>query len=136
MVAKADVVQTAEGRILASDSASLPGIAGVEDQGMLFKGSPVNPGELTIPSKLCAPVPRIRSGTRSVEREGRVHRSEDALIEVSRRQGKPEVADTDSTAVLRTHSTCEGGEPQGFQRWKRPGHPLEGRGEQMDGVTQ
>jgi hypothetical protein len=51
-------------------------------------------------------------------------------------KGKPEVTVTDSTAVLRPHTTYEGGEPQGFQRWKRPGHPLEGRGKQMDGVTQ
>ena len=42
----------------------------------------------------------------------------------------------DSTEVLRTHTTCEGGEPQGLQRWKRPGYPPEGRGEQMDGASQ
>lgn len=40
----------------------------------------------------------------------------------------------DNPAVLRTHTTYEGGEPQGSRKG-RPGYPLEGRGEQMDGVT-
>src|ERR1700732_2522317 len=47
------------------------------------------------------------------------------------RQGKPEATGTDGRAVLRTHSTCEGGEPQG-SREGRPRNPLEGRGEQAD----
>jgi hypothetical protein len=101
---------------------------------MLSKGSPVNPGELAISSEVCAKAPRIRNGTRPVGRRGTIHRSELALTEVSRRQGKPEAAAMDSRAVLRTHSTYEGGEPQGSRKG-RPGYPLEGRGEQMDGVT-
>ena len=36
-----------------------------------------------------------------------------------------------SAAVVRAHSTDEGGEPQGF-RQERPRDPLEGRGEQAD----
>src|SRR5260370_33348703 len=103
---------------------------------MLSKGSSVNPGELAISSRCCALVPRIRSGTGSVGQEGWAYRSEHALIEVSRRQGQPEAALTGSPAVLRTHTTCEGGEPHGFQGWKRPGDPLEGRGDQMDGAIQ
>jgi hypothetical protein len=35
----------------------------------------------------------------------------------------------DGRAVLRTHSTDEGGEPQGSRKG-RPRNPLEGRGEQ------
>lgn len=101
---------------------------------MLSKGSSVNPGELAISSSYCALVPRIRSGTGSVGQEGWAYRSEHALIEVSRRQGQPEAVVTDSPAVLRTHITYEGGEPQGSRKG-RPGYPLEGRGEQMDGVT-
>ena len=46
-------------------------------------------------------------------------------------QGKPEVAATGRRAVLRAHSTDEGGEPQGSRKG-RPRHPLEGRGEQVD----
>ena len=56
------------------------------------------------------------------------------LAEVTRRQEKSEAVVRDSAAVLRTHSTEEGGEPQG-SREGRPGYPPEGRGEQMDGVT-
>ncbi len=134
MVAEADAVQKVEGRTRASVYASLPGAAGVEDQGMLSKGSPVNPGELTISSISCARVARTRSGTRPTGQEGSTHGSEYALTEVSRRQGQPEATVTDSPAVFRTHSTCEGGEPQGSRKG-RPGYPLEGRGKQMDGVT-
>ncbi len=46
-------------------------------------------------------------------------------------QGKPEANGKDGRAVLRTHSTCEGGEPQGSRKG-RPRNPLEGRGEQAD----
>lgn len=56
------------------------------------------------------------------------------LAEVSRRQEKSEAAVRDNAAVLRTHSTDEGGEPQGSRKG-RPGYPPEGRGEQMDGAT-
>jgi hypothetical protein len=110
------------------------GIAGVRDRGMLPKGSPVNPGELAISSDKCAKVLRIRSGTGSVGHEGRAHGSKHALTEDSRHQGQLEVVATDSPAVLRAHTTDEGGEPQGSRKG-RPGYPLEGRGEQMDGVT-
>lgn len=101
---------------------------------MLSQGSPVNPGELAISSKCCAVVPRIRSGTGSVGQEGRAYRSEHALTEVSYRQGEPEAMVKDIPAVLRTHGTDEGGEPQGSRKG-RPGYPLEGRGEQMDRAT-
>ena len=37
-------------------------------------------------------------------------------------------------AVLRPHSTSEGGDPQGFK--ERPRYPLEGRGEQGDGSVE
>ena len=112
--------------------ARLSGVAGVEDRGMLPKGFPVNPGELAISLGSCALASRIRSGAGSVGQEGRAYRSEHTLTEVSPRQGQPEAKVTDSPAVLRTHSTYEGGEPQGLQKCKRPRYPLEGRGEQMD----
>lgn len=134
IVAKADDVHESEGSIRPPDNARVAEVAGVEDRGMLSKGSPVNPGELAIFSGRCAPVPRNRSGTWSVGQEGRAYRSEHTLTEVSHRQGQPEAVVTDGPAVLRTHSTYEGGEPQGSHKG-RPGYPLEGRGEQMDGVT-
>ena len=46
-------------------------------------------------------------------------------------QGRPEATATGRRAVLRTHSTDEGGEPQGSRKG-RPRYPLEGRGEQVD----
>jgi hypothetical protein len=67
------------------------------------KGFPRNPGELTISAR--------ESGNAAAKGDRRrPHR--------------------DGGAVLRTRSTCEGGEPQGF-REERPGDPLEGRGEQV-----
>ena len=50
-------------------------------------------------------------------------------------QGRPEAAATGRRAVLRAHSTDEGGEPQGSRKG-RPRYPLEGRGEQVDASTQ
>ena len=50
-------------------------------------------------------------------------------------QGRPEATATGRRAVLRAHSTDEGGEPQG-SREGRPRYPLEGRGEQVDASTQ
>jgi len=46
-------------------------------------------------------------------------------------QGRPEGPRKDGRAVLRTHSTVEGGEPQGFRK-ERPRYPPEGRGKQAD----
>jgi hypothetical protein len=50
-------------------------------------------------------------------------------------QGRPEATATGRRAVLRTHSTDEGGEPQGSRKG-RPRYPLEGRGEQVDASAQ
>jgi hypothetical protein len=44
-------------------------------------------------------------------------------------KGRPEEARTDVGAVLRPHSTGEGGEPQGSRKG-RPRNPREGRGKQ------
>ena len=49
-------------------------------------------------------------------------------------QGRPEATATGRRAVLRTHTTDEGGEPQGSRKG-RPRYPLEGRGEQVDAST-
>jgi hypothetical protein len=49
--------------------------------------------------------------------------------EVRATKGRPEEARTDAGAVLRPHSTDEGGKPQGSGNG-RPRNPLEGRGKQ------
>ena len=70
--------------------------------------------------------------TRSaVAAEGRRQKRKASAAKVTCRQGKPEVAATGRRAVLRTHTTYEGGEPQGSRKG-RPRYPLEGRGKQGD----
>jgi hypothetical protein len=71
---------------------------------MFPKGFPRNPGELAI-----SPLTRAETRSPRETRGGHVC----------------------GRAVLRTHSTDEGGEPQGFRK-ERPRYPLEGRGEQAD----
>src|SRR5271155_2007190 len=75
---------------------------------MLPNGFPMNPGELTISV--------LKSGNADAKGDCR------RLF-------------TDGGAVLRTRSTDEGGEPQGF-REERPRDPLEGRGEQADAAAE
>ena len=62
---------------------------------------------------------------------GRRQKRKSSAAKVTCRQGKPEAAATGRRAVLRTHSTDEGGEPQGSGDG-RPRYPLEGRGKQAD----
>lgn len=101
-------------------------------RGMLPKGFPVNPGELPVSAENWASVwPSPNStrspGMRALPQEKRTNprRAETCC------QGKPEVAATGRRAVLRAHSTDEGGEPQGSRKG-RPRYTLEGRGEQVD----
>jgi hypothetical protein len=63
--------------------------------------------------------------------EGHRQKRRISAAEVTCRQGKPEAAAIGRRAVLRTHSTDEGGEPQGSRKG-RPRYPLEGRGKQVD----
>jgi hypothetical protein len=71
-----------------------------------------------------------RTGS-AVAAEGHRQKRRSSAAEVICRQGKPEAATTGRRAVLRTHTTCEGGEPQGSGDG-RPRYPLEGRGKQVD----
>ena len=104
-------------------------------RGMLPKGLPVNPGELPASVAYWASVwPNPNStrspGMRALPQGKRIspQRAETCC------QGKPEAAATGRRAVLRAHSTDEGGEPQGSRKG-RPRYPLEGRGEQVDVST-
>src|SRR6516225_2125812 len=81
-----------------------PGSPESSAQGMFPKGFPMNPGELPISAR--------KSGKTAAKGDRRRPR-------------------TDGRAILRPHSTCEGGEPQGSRK-ERPRYPLEGRGEQGD----
>jgi len=71
-----------------------------------------------------------RTGS-TVAAEGRRQKRRTSAATVTCRQGRPEAAATGRRAVLRTHSTYEGGEPQGSGNG-RPRYPLEGRGKQVD----
>ena len=100
-------------------------------RGMLTKGFPVNPGELPASpeSGLGYAQPK---GTRSPGNEGGPVGSETGPRRGETcRQGRPEAAAMGRRAVLRFHSTDEGGEPQGSRKG-RPRYPLEGRDEQVD----
>ena len=100
----ADAVRRAEGSTRAPVyGKGVPGSPESLAQGMLPKRFPTNPGELTISAR--------KSGNADAKGDRR----------------RPS---TDGGAVLRTRSTDEGGEPQGFRK-ERPRYPLEGRGEQV-----
>src|ERR1035438_825433 len=77
---------------------------------------------------VCPEYNRTRS---AVAAEGRRQKRRTSAAKVTCRQGKPEAAVTGRRAVLRTHTTCEGGEPQGSRKG-RPRYPPEGRGKQGD----
>src|SRR5215831_5192691 len=101
---------------------------------MLSNGLPVNPGELAIspePGESVQPDPnRTRSrGSKGVPREANRPSARSTC-----HQGRPEAAGRGRRAVVRTHSTREGGEPQGSRKG-RPRYPLEGRGKQVDAST-
>lgn len=126
------LVQRMGDRACAPVMARVNRVAGVEDHDLPQKGSPTNHRDLTVPSRSWAKKVRpITSGTWSAEFEESSRAGQIFLTEVTGRQAQAEAAGTDRSEVLRTHSTCEGGEPQGSRKG-RPRYPLEGRGEQMD----
>src|SRR5271169_1833429 len=100
-------------------------------RGMLTKGLPVNPGELPASPEYGLGYAQPK-GTRSPGNEGGPAGSEAGPRRGETcRQGRPEAAATGRRAVLRFHTTDEGGEPQGSRKG-RPRYPLEGRDEQVD----
>jgi len=100
-------------------------------RGMPTKGLPVNPGELPASPEYGRGYAQPK-GTRSPGNEGGPAGSEAGPRRGETcRQGRPEAAATGRRAVLRFHTTEEGGEPQG-SREGRPRYPLEGRDEQVD----
>ena len=100
-------------------------------QGMFSQRLPVNPGELPVSSRMGCGSPVDKRTWSAVAAEGRRQKRRTSDAEVTCRQGKPEAAAKGRRAVLRTHSTDEGGEPQGSRKG-RPRYPLEGRGKQGD----
>ena len=103
-------------------------------RGMLSSGLPVNPGELPASPEPGESVQPDPNGTRSQGKRGRPREANRSSTWSTCRQGRPESAGKGRRAVVRTHSTREGGEPQG-SREGRPRYPPEGRGEQVDAST-
>ena len=108
------------------------GIAGVPSPGHAFKGTSREPRRAPC---LFANVGSVRPKPNEPGLRGRggppTGSEGPSAAKVTCRQGKPEAAATGRRAVLRTHSTDEGGEPQGSRKG-RPRYPLEGRGKQVD----
>ena len=100
-------------------------------RGMLSKGSPANPGELSTPAAHGLGAAQSKA-TRSPGERGSPAGSEiDPRRAEIYRQGRPEAVAKGTRAVLQAHGTNEGGEPQGSRKG-RPRNPLEGRGAQVD----
>jgi hypothetical protein len=132
----ADAVNVAEGSIYGTVKRGVMGSPESLARGMLSQRLPVNPGELTVPYRATGVVDPAHNRTRSAgAAEGRRQERKPSAGQVSASQGRPEAGVTDSRAVLRTHSTDEGGEPQGPDEG-RPRYPLEGRGKQVDASMQ
>ncbi len=95
----------------------------------------MNPGKSLCLFGNLGKVPPNPNRTWSLGHEGiPQEKRNDPQSKVTGRRGKPKAAATDRRDFLRTHSTCEGGEPQGSRK-ERPRYPLEGRGKQMDVST-
>ena len=99
-------------------------------RGMLTKGFPVNPGELPA-SPQAGPGVAQPKDTRSPGGEGCLREKRMTLKRSLLLPRETGGAGTGRRAVLRFHSTDEGGEPQGSRKG-RPRYPLQGRDEQVD----
>ena len=99
-------------------------------RGMLTKGLPVNPGELPA-SPQVGPGAAQPKDTRSPGGEGCLREKRMTLKRSLLLPRETGGAGTGRRAVLRFHSTDEGGEPQGSRKG-RPRYPLEERDEQVD----
>jgi hypothetical protein len=126
----ADAVLQAEGSIRRTAMRGVLGIAGVASPGHAYKGTFREPRRAPCFSAIWALGDAQPKGTRSPGGEG--PREKRTTLKRSlllpRETGG---AGMGRRAVLRFHSTDEGGQPQGSRKG-RPRHPLEGRDEQVD----
>jgi hypothetical protein len=128
----ADAVSLAEGSTWTTDMRGGFGVAGVPSPGHVFTETSREPRRAPcLFAQWGVVYPEYNRTGSTVAAEGRRQKRRTSAAEVTCRQGKPEAAATGRRAVLRTHSTDEGGEPQGSRKG-RPRYPLEGRGKQVD----
>lgn len=115
-----------------TDNARSAAVAGVPSPWHVFTETSREPRRAPCLFAQRGAVPPAQNRTRSaVAAEGRLQKRITSAAKVTCRRGRPEAAAIGSRAVLRTHSTYEGGEPQGSGNG-RPRYPLEGRGKQVD----
>ena len=126
----ADAMLLAEGSIRHTVMRGVIGIAGVASPGHAYQGTSREPRRAPCFSAIWALGDAQPKGTRSPGGEGpREKRTtlKRSLLQPRETGG----AGKGRRAVLRVHSTGEGGEPQGSRKG-RPRYPLEGRDEQVD----
>jgi hypothetical protein len=111
------------------------GVAGVPSPGHAFKGTPREPRRARYLSRTGPRFSPTRIEPGPEGNEGVPREANKPSTRSTCNQGRPEAAGKGRQAVVRTHSTDEGGEPQGSRKG-RPRYPLEGRGEQVDASTQ
>ena len=128
----ADAMPVAEGSIRRTVMRGALGIAGVASPGHAHQGFPMNPGELSAsPFNIWVLGDAHPKDTRSAGGEGCPREKRTTLKRSLLLPRETAGAGTGRRAVLRFHSTAEGGEPQGSRKG-RPRYPLEGRDEQVD----
>lgn len=127
----ANAVTLAEGCIRRTVTRGAAGIAGVSSPGHAYKGISREPRRASCFSDKWALGDAQPNGTGSPEGEGCLREKRTTLKRSHLPPRETGGADKGRKAVLRFHSTGEGGEPQGSRKG-RPRYPLEGRDEQAD----
>ena len=130
-----DAVLSAEGSIRYAVTRGVAGIAGVASPGHAYQGISREPRRAPCFSVIWAPGAAQPKDTWSPGGEGCPREKRTTLKRSLLLPRETGGAGKGRRAVLRFHSTDEGGEPQGSRKG-RPRYPLEGRDEQVDVSTQ
>ena len=130
----ADAMVLAEGSIRYAVMRGVSGIAGVASPGHAYKGISREPRRASCFSVVWAFGGAQPKATWFPEGEGCLREKRTTLKRSLLSPRETGGAGKGSEAVLRCHSTDEGGEPQGSRKG-RPRYPLEGRAEQVDVST-
>ena len=127
----ADAMLLAEGSIRRTVRRGVFGIAGVASPGHAYQGTSREPRRAPCLSAYLGSGAAQPKDTGSPEGEGCLREKRTTLERSLLRPRETGGAGKGRRAVLRFHTTDEGGEPQGSRKG-RPRYPLEGRDEQVD----
>jgi hypothetical protein len=130
----ADILHVMEGSIRPTVMRGGVEVAGVASPGHAYKGISREPRRAPCFSGIWAQCGAQSKATRSPGGEGCPREKRTTLKRSLLPPRETGGAGKGRGAVLRFHSTCEGGEPQGSRKG-RPRYPLEGRDEQVDVST-